>query len=143
MNTLQLLPARISVCLLPTQQDTLALVERIVNTCINCLTIHFCAHNMRPRERALVHRLKKIFDFVKDLRRDVVVIENCDCVDFEDERRIRATTGANSVIIATAAEANSTFSLSTSSPTSRTRPYWPTSVSYVPASRFHTFLTVV
>ena len=61
---------------------------------------------------ALVHRLKEIFDFVKDLRRDVVVIENCDCVDFEDERRIRATTGANSVIIATAAEANSTlFSL--------------------------------
>ena len=108
MNTLQLLPARISVCPLPTQQDTLALVERIVNTCINCLTIHFCAHNMRPRERALVHRLKEIVDFVKSLGRDVAVIENGDCVGFEDARRIRAITGADSVMIATAAEANPT-----------------------------------
>ena len=106
------LPARISVSakirLLPTQQDTLALVERIVNTGINCLTIHCRTRYMRPRERALVHRLKEIVDFVKGLGRDVAVIENGDCVGFEDARRIRAITGADSVMIATAAEANPT-----------------------------------
>ncbi|KAF8257125.1 hypothetical protein EI94DRAFT_1760534 [Lactarius quietus] len=47
---------------------------------------------MRPRERALVHRLKEIVDFVKGLGRDVAVIEN----------------GDYSVMIATAAEANPT-----------------------------------
>jgi tRNA-dihydrouridine synthase 2 len=107
------LPARISVSakirLLPTQPATLALVERIVNTGVNCLTIHCRTRNMRPRERALVHRLKEIVDFVKGLGRDVAVIENGDCVGFEDARRIRAITGADSVMIATAAEANPTI----------------------------------
>ncbi|KAH9019096.1 hypothetical protein EDB84DRAFT_1275961 [Lactarius hengduanensis] len=106
------LPPRISVSakirLLPTQQDTLDLVERIVNTGVNCLTIHCRTRNMRPRERALVHRLKEIVDFVKGLGRDVAVIENGDCVGYEDARRIRAITGADSVMIATAAEANPT-----------------------------------
>jgi tRNA-dihydrouridine synthase 2 len=92
------LPPRISVSakirLLLTQQDTFALVERIVNTGINCLTIHCRTRNMRPRERALVHRLKEIVDFVKGLGRDVAVIENGDCVGLEDARRIRAVTGA-------------------------------------------------
>lgn len=106
------LPPHISVSakirLLPTQEDTLTLVERIVNTGISCLTIHCRTRNMRPRERALVHRLKEIVDFVKGLGRDVAVIENGDCVGFEDARRIRAITGADSVMIATAAEANPT-----------------------------------
>ncbi|KAH9984062.1 hypothetical protein BJV74DRAFT_878791 [Russula compacta] len=106
------LPPHISVSakirLLPTQEDTLALVERIVNTGISCLTIHCRTRNMRPRQRALVHRLKEIVDFVKGLGRDVAVIENGDCVGFEDARRIRAITGADSVMIATAAEANPT-----------------------------------
>src|SRR5712671_927090 len=106
------LPPHISVSakirLLPTQEDTLALVERIVNTGINCLTVHWRTRNMRPRERALIHRLKGIVDFVKGLGRDVAVIENGDCVGFEDARRIRAVTGADSVMIATAAEANPT-----------------------------------
>ena len=106
------LPPHISVSakirLLPTQEDTLALVERIVNTGINCLTIHCRTRNMRPRERALIHRLKEIVDFVKGLGANVAVIENGDCVGFEDARRIRAVTGADSVMIATAAEANPT-----------------------------------
>jgi tRNA-dihydrouridine synthase 2 len=106
------LPSHISVSakirLLPTQQDTFALVERIVETGINCLTIHCRTRNMRPRERALIHRLKEIVDFIKGLGRDVAVIENGDCVGFEDARRIRAITGADSVMIATAAEANPT-----------------------------------
>ncbi|KAF8257087.1 hypothetical protein EI94DRAFT_1836109 [Lactarius quietus] len=93
------LPARISVSakirLLPKQEDTLALVERIVNTGINCLTIT-AAHATCARASA------------RSPRRDVAVIENGDCVGFEDARRIRALTGADSVMIATAAEANPT-----------------------------------
>jgi tRNA-dihydrouridine synthase 2 len=104
------LPPRISISakirLLPTQEDTLALVKKIVNTGINCLTIHCRTRNMRPRERALIPRLKEIVDFVRGLGRDVAIIENGDCVGFEDARRIRAITGADSVMIATAAEAN-------------------------------------
>ncbi|KAF8259476.1 hypothetical protein EI94DRAFT_1773923 [Lactarius quietus] len=116
--------------LLPKQEDTLALVERIVNTGINCLTIHCRTRNMRPRERALVHRLKEIVDFVKGLGRDVAVIENGDCVGFEDARRIRALTGADSVMIATAAEANPTVFSPHPLTTSRTRSFYPTSASY-------------
>jgi tRNA-dihydrouridine synthase 2 len=106
------LPPHISVSakirLLPTQEDTFALVERIVKTGVNCLTIHCRTRNMRPRERALIHRLKEIVDFVRGLGRDVAVIENGDCIGFEDARRIRAITGADSVMIASAAEANPT-----------------------------------
>jgi tRNA-dihydrouridine synthase 2 len=104
------LPPRISISakirLLPTQEDTLVLVEKIVNTGINCLTIHCRTRNMRPRERALISRLKEIVNFVRSLGRDVAVIENGDCIGFEDARRIRAITGADSVMIAAAAEAN-------------------------------------
>jgi tRNA-dihydrouridine synthase 2 len=104
------LPPHISVSakirLLPTQEDTFALVGRIVETGINCLTIHCRTRSMRPRERALIHRLKEIVDFVRGLGRDVAVIENGDCVGLEDARRIRAITGADSVMIASAAEAN-------------------------------------
>jgi len=106
------LPPHISVSakirLLPTQEDTLALVERTVKTGINCLTIHCRTRAMRPRERALIHRLKEIVDFVKGLMVNVAVIENGDCVGYEDALRIRTVTGADSVMIATAAEANPT-----------------------------------
>ena len=106
------LPPRISISakirLLPTQEDTLALVKKIVNTGINCLTIHCRTRNMRPRERVLISRLKEIVDFIRGLGCDVAIIENGDCVGFEDARQIRAITGADSVMVATAAEANPT-----------------------------------
>jgi len=93
----QELPPHISISakirLLSTQEDTLKLVERIVGTGVNCLTVHCRTRNMRPRERAHVERLKEIVDFVHGLDRDVAVIENGDCVGFEDARRIRALTG--------------------------------------------------
>eukprot|EP00914_Ancora_sagittata_P018006 GHVO01035544.1.p1 GENE.GHVO01035544.1~~GHVO01035544.1.p1 ORF type:complete len:248 (+),score=14.26 GHVO01035544.1:3-746(+) len=105
------LPPHISISakirLLPTQEETLKLVERVVGTGINCLTVHCRTRNMR-RERALVARLKEIVDFVRGLGRDVAVIENGDCVGYEDARRIIALTGADSVMIATAAETNPT-----------------------------------
>jgi tRNA-dihydrouridine synthase 2 len=106
------LPPRISVSakirLLPTQEGTLVLVKKIVNTGISCLTIHCRTRNMRPRERALISRLKEIVDFIRGLDCDVAIIENGDCEGFENARQIRAITGADSVMIATAAEANPT-----------------------------------
>ena len=79
--------------LLPSQEDTLKLVERIVKTGISCLTIHCRTKNMRPREPALIHRLKEIVDFVEGLGIDVAIIQNGDCVSYQDAKRIRAMTG--------------------------------------------------
>lgn len=111
--------------LLPTQEDTLRLVERIINCGVSAITIHCRTRNMRPREKALVERLREIVDFVEGLGKGIAVIENGDCVSFEDAKRIQEMTGeslspiwslemtsdvtisgAHSVMIATAAEAN-------------------------------------
>ncbi|KAF7792504.1 hypothetical protein EIP86_003545 [Pleurotus ostreatoroseus] len=106
------LPPEISVSakirLLPTQEATLKLVERIVNTGVNCLTVHCRTRDMRPREKALIDRLKEIVEFVEGMGKGIAVIENGDCVSYEDSKRIRAITGAHSCMIATAAEANPT-----------------------------------
>jgi len=104
------LPPHISVSakirLLPTQEETKRLVERIIDTGVNCVTIHCRTKNMRKNEPARVERLKEIVDFVRELGKDVAIIENGDCVGYEDARKIRARTGADSVMIATAAESN-------------------------------------
>ncbi|THG95663.1 hypothetical protein EW026_g6030 [Hermanssonia centrifuga] len=63
---------------------------------------------MRPRERALINRLKEIVEFVEGMGKGTAVIENGDCLSYEDSKRIRAITGAHSTMIATAAEANPT-----------------------------------
>ncbi|THH31023.1 hypothetical protein EUX98_g3157 [Antrodiella citrinella] len=104
------LPPEISVSakirLLPTQEDTKKLVERIVNTGISALTVHCRTRNMRKTEKAIPERLKEIVDFVRGLGKDVAVIENGDCLSLEDAKRVRDITGADSVMIATAAESN-------------------------------------
>ncbi|KAH7922790.1 FMN-linked oxidoreductase [Leucogyrophana mollusca] len=92
--------------LLPTQADTLKLVERIINTGVSAITVHCRTRNMRPREKALIERLKEIVDFVEGLGKGIAVIENGDCTGFDDAKRIRDLTGAHSVMIATAAESN-------------------------------------
>lgn len=79
--------------LLPDQKDTLQLVERIVNTGISNLTVHCRTRNMRPRERALIHRLREIVEFVEGMGKGVTVIENGDCMSREDAIRIRNITG--------------------------------------------------
>ncbi|KAF9245624.1 hypothetical protein BU15DRAFT_85355 [Melanogaster broomeanus] len=94
--------------LLPTQEATKKLVERIVRTGVSALTVHCRTRNMRPREAALVNRLKEIVDFVQGLGVDIAVIENGDCQGWEDAKRTKRLTGASSVMIATAAESNPT-----------------------------------
>ncbi|KAJ7084748.1 hypothetical protein C8R43DRAFT_1142579 [Mycena crocata] len=92
--------------LLPSQEDTLKLVERIVNTGISALTVHCRTRTMRDRDAALVDRLKEIVDFVEGMGRGIAVIENGDCTGAEDAKRIRDLTGAHSVMMARAAESN-------------------------------------
>ncbi|KAF4604657.1 hypothetical protein EYR40_003432 [Pleurotus pulmonarius] len=92
--------------LLPSREDTLKLVERIVNTGISTLTVHCRTRNMRDREPAMVERLREIVEFVEGMGKGVAVVENGDCTGWEDARRIRALTGAHSVMVARAAESN-------------------------------------
>ena len=79
--------------LLPTQEETLKLVERIVNTGISNLTVHCRTRNMRPKEPALIERMREIVEFVEKMGKGVSVIENGDCVSREDAIRIRNITG--------------------------------------------------
>lgn len=79
--------------LLPTQEETLKLVERIVNTGISNLTVHCRTRNMRPREKALIGRMREIVDFVEKMGKGVSVVENGDCLSREDAIRIRNITG--------------------------------------------------
>ncbi|KAI0801462.1 FMN-linked oxidoreductase [Fomes fomentarius] len=92
--------------LLPSQEDTLKLVERVVNTGISALTVHCRTRNMRMNEKAKIERLREIVEFVQGLGKGIAVIENGDCLGYEDSKRVREVTGAHSVMIATAAEAN-------------------------------------
>ncbi|KAL5519406.1 DUS2 [Sanghuangporus vaninii] len=94
--------------LLPTQDETLKLVERIVNTGISTLTVHCRTRNMRQREKALIGRMREIVEFVEKMGKGVAVIQNGDCVSREDAIRIRNITGVHSCMIATAAESNPT-----------------------------------
>jgi tRNA-dihydrouridine synthase 2 len=85
--------------LLPSQEDTLKLVERIVNTGISVLTVHCRTRTMRDRDAALVERLKEIVDFVEGMGKGIAVIENGDCVGAADVKRIRDLTGIHFVSI--------------------------------------------
>ncbi|KAF8514200.1 hypothetical protein BU17DRAFT_8432, partial [Hysterangium stoloniferum] len=106
------LPPEISVSakirLLPTQEDTLKLVKRIVDTGVTAITVHCRTRNMRPREKALIERMREIVEFVEGLGVGVAVIENGDCLGYGDAKRIKDITAAHSVMIATAAESNPT-----------------------------------
>lgn len=92
--------------LLPSQEETLKLVERVVGTGISALTVHCRTRNMRDRDRALVERLREIVEFVEGMGRGVAVVENGDCVGWEDAKKVRQVTGAHSIMIARAAESN-------------------------------------
>lgn len=80
--------------LLPSQEDTLSLVRRIVSTGISCLTIHCRTKEMRKREPALIHRLREIVGCVESMGLGVPVIHNGDCSSRDDAVRLRDITGA-------------------------------------------------
>ncbi|KAL9716588.1 tRNA-dihydrouridine synthase 2 [Leucoagaricus gongylophorus] len=106
------LPPEITVSakirLLPSQEDTLKLVERICETGISALTVHCRTRNMRDRDRAMIERLREIVEFVEGLGKGIAVVENGDCLGWEDAKRVREVTGAHSVMVARGAETNPT-----------------------------------
>ena len=65
---------------------------------------------MRPREPALLHRFRAtvahIAAVARETGQDVPVVCNGDCFGFEEAPRIRELTGASSLMLARAAEAN-------------------------------------
>ena len=79
--------------LLPTQEDTIKLVERIINTGVSALTVHCRTRNMRPNERAVIERLREIVEFVESMGKGVAVIANGDCLSAEDAIRVKEVTG--------------------------------------------------
>lgn len=91
------LPLQVAVSakirLLPSQNDTLALVRRIVRTGVSCLTVHCRTKEMRNREKALTHRLRDIVECVEEMGLGVPVIANGDCLSRDDAVRLRAETG--------------------------------------------------
>ena len=48
---------------------------------------------MRKTEKANIERLKEIVEFVERMGKGVAVIENGDCVGYEDAKRVREVTG--------------------------------------------------
>lgn len=97
--------------LLPTQQNTIELVDKIVRTgAIECLTVHCRTKDMRPREPALLHRLRQIVDHVNavsaEMGKTVPVVCNGDVWDFATAPQIKELTGVTSTMIARGAEAN-------------------------------------
>ncbi len=79
--------------LLPSQADTLKLVERICGTGINALTVHCRTRNMREKDKAVIERLGEIVKFVEGLGKGIAVVENGDCPGWEDAKRVRKITG--------------------------------------------------
>lgn len=100
------MPPEISISakirLLPSREDTLKLVERIINTGVSALTVHCRTRNQRKREPAHIDRLREIVEFVEGMGRGVAVIENGDCESYEDAFRIREITSACWCLVDTA-----------------------------------------
>jgi len=63
---------------------------------------------MREKDRAVIERLGEIVKFVEGLGKGIAVVENGDCLGWEDAKRVRKITGAHSVMIARGGEANPT-----------------------------------
>ncbi|WVF68294.1 hypothetical protein IAT40_003059 [Kwoniella sp. CBS 6097] len=96
------LPISAKIRLLPTQPSTLHLVSRIIRTGIRNLTVHCRTRDMRPGERALWERLGDLVKLGK--RRGLPVICNGDGDGWTNWEQIKTETGADSVMIARAAE---------------------------------------
>ncbi|WVO13899.1 hypothetical protein L204_101523 [Cryptococcus depauperatus] len=105
------LPVSCKIRLLPTQSATLHLVSRILRTGIKNLTVHCRTRDMRPGDRALWERLGDIVKLGK--RRGIPIICNGDGDGWINWERIRAETGADSVMLARAAERNPSVFLPT------------------------------
>jgi tRNA-dihydrouridine synthase 2 len=93
------LPARVALSakirLLPSQEDTLKLVERIAGTGVAALTVHCRTRNQRMGEPAKIERLREIVHLVEGLGKNITVIANGDCQSLKDAKRVRDVTRAS------------------------------------------------
>jgi len=97
----------VKIRLMPTEEETLSLVRKIVDTrSVRCLTVHCRTRNMRMNEKAHVKRLTSIVKLCRELDPELAVIQNGDCVGRDAAAEVRTLTGCDSVMIATAAESN-------------------------------------
>ncbi|KDE06606.1 hypothetical protein MVLG_03102 [Microbotryum lychnidis-dioicae p1A1 Lamole] len=98
------LPIDVKIRLFPTSEPTLALVKRLLDTGVKCLTVHCRTKEMRSTEPALLDRLREIVELGRE--KGIPVVENGDCYDAKDAKRITEQTGVTSCMIARGAEAN-------------------------------------
>ncbi|ORY34781.1 hypothetical protein BCR39DRAFT_461747 [Naematelia encephala] len=98
------LPISCKIRLLPTQPSTLLIASRILRTGIRNLTVHCRTRDMRSSEPAIWDRLSDIVQLGK--QRGVPIICNGDGDGWANWESIRNKTGADSVMLARAAERN-------------------------------------
>ena len=84
----------VKIRLLPTEEDTLDLVRKIIETkTVRALTVHCRTRSMRNGERALLERLVPIVKLCRELDPDLAVIQNGDCVSRDSAQAVRDLTG--------------------------------------------------
>ncbi|CUA76381.1 tRNA-dihydrouridine synthase 2 [Rhizoctonia solani] len=106
-------PVSAKIRLLADAEATRALVSRIWREGgISALTVHCRTREMRPTTPAVTPRMREVVDQIAELEaedktgRRIAVIYNGDCSGASAAQEIRDTTGATSVMMARAAEAN-------------------------------------
>jgi tRNA-dihydrouridine synthase 2 len=95
----------VKIRILDKQEDTEALVRRLVATGITGLTVHCRTTPMRPRERAIRDQLRMIAGVCKEA--GVACLMNGDVENREQALRLAEEFGVDGGMIATAAEKNS------------------------------------
>lgn len=99
------IPISVKIRLLETEEKTLELVSRLVQTGIKCLTVHCRTTPMRPREPAIRNSsLKKIVDVCH--KAGVACLVNGDVEAYKDLDDLIKTYGVDGAMIARGAEAN-------------------------------------
>lgn len=84
----------VKIRLLPTEEETLSLVRKIVETgAVRSLTVHCRTRNMRMTERAKVERLTSVVKLCRELDPQLAVVQNGDCVGRDAAVAVRELTG--------------------------------------------------
>jgi tRNA-dihydrouridine synthase 2 len=98
------LPISAKIRLLPTRAATMRLAARILATGVRNLTVHCRTRDMRPGEKAIHERLGEVVALGRE--RGVSVTCNGDGEGWTNWEAVKAATGADSLMIARAAESN-------------------------------------
>lgn len=99
-------PITCKIRLLPDRQETIDLVTKLVTTGISALAVHCRFPDMRSREPALWDRLSDIVEICHSQSPVIPVIINGDLKSIADLERAKKETGADSIMIARAAQFN-------------------------------------